>query len=546
MAFGAGNSVSASGGAGTSAGVKQYEGRITIYVVFASILAASSALMAGYDNAITGGVAQMRNFLEKFFPVVYANEQLSARTRDNHSIYCQYNNQPLQAYVASISLAGAVSTLFASYFTRNYGRKSTLLFSGAFFIIGVILKTSAQNLGMLLVGRIITGFGSGFANQAAPIYLCEIAPLKWRGKFGFFFQISIAFGNLIACVINYSNARTGNAFGWRSALGLEAIPAILVTVGALFISETPNSLVQRGYREQGKKTLQRIRGTQDVEVEFDDILIAAKKSPKQNQCAEVHQLNTITMNHVSFSSSFKNVLKSRTSRPPLIISCLIQFFATFASGSIGMAYYALILISTLHFKITTLLFWSMMLGIILLLGTMVGSMVVDKLGRKQLLILGNFFMFISLIALAILLSTGIRDGENLSPSLAPAIILFICMYIAAIAVSWEPLAWSICSEIFPLETRSAGLSFTIFVRFIFTFLTLETNLSMLCSFKWGLFLFFAMWVVVAQVFVFFLLPETKGVPLDEMEIVWRRHWFWKRFMPLLDIECENLPKKQGT
>ncbi len=234
--------------------------------------------------------------------------------------------------------------------------------------------------------------------QAAPIYLCEIAPVKWRGKFGFFFQISIAFGNLIACLINYSNARTGNAFGWRSALGLEAIPAVLVTLGALLICETPNSLVQRGYREQGKKTLQRIRGTQDVGVEFEDVLIAAKKSPKQNQCAEVDQLDTITMNHVSFFSSFKNVLKSRTSRPSLIISCLIQFFATFASGSIGMAYYALILISTLHFKITTLLFWSMMLGVILLLGTMVGSMVVDKLGRKQLLIIGNFFMFISLVS----------------------------------------------------------------------------------------------------------------------------------------------------
>jgi hypothetical protein len=229
--------------------------------------------------------------------------------------------------------------------------------------------------------------------------LCEIAPFKWRGKFGFFFQISIAFGNLIACLINYGNARTGNAFGWRSALGLEAIPAVLVTLGALLICETPNSLAQRGYREQGKKTLQRIRGTQDVGVEFEDILIAAKKSPKRNQCAEVvDQLDTITMNHVSFFSSFKNVLKSRTSRPPLIISCLIQFFATFASGSIGMAYYALILISTLHFKITTLLLWSMMLGVILLLGTMVGSMVVDKLGRKQLLIIGNFFMFISLVS----------------------------------------------------------------------------------------------------------------------------------------------------
>jgi len=148
------------------------------------------------------------------------------------------------------------------------------------------------------------------------------------------------------------------------------------------------------------------------------------------------------------------------------------------------------------------------------------------------------------IGLTILLATGIRDGKNLSHSLAPPLLLFLFVFIASSGLSWEPLAWLIPSEIFPLETRSAGLSITILSRLLFNFLTLETSLSMLCSFKWGLFLFFAAWVAGAQVFMFFFLPETKGVPIEEMEIVWRRHWFWKRFMPKLDIDCENSPKKQ--
>ncbi len=109
----------------------------------------------------------MNNFLEKFFPAVYARKQLSVKIGSSHNIYCQYNNQALQTYVASISLAAAVSTLFASYFTRNYGRKTTLISVGVLYIIGVILNAAAQNLGMLFVGRIIIGFGLGLLMQVS-------------------------------------------------------------------------------------------------------------------------------------------------------------------------------------------------------------------------------------------------------------------------------------------------------------------------------------------------------------------------------------------
>jgi MFS family permease len=228
----------------------------------------------------------------------------------------------------------------------------------------------------------------------------EIAPFKWRGNLNFFVQVFVAIGSLIASLINYGNARTGNAFGWRISLGLAGIPAIMLTLASLLICETPNSLVQRGYQEKAKKILQRIRGTQDVEVEFEDILIAAKKSTKHDH-AKVNQLDTNTMNSVSSSSSFNeflNVLKSKTSQPALIISCLLQFFITFGTGALTISFYVPILLSTFDFKSTTSLFWSAMFVITMVLSTMVGSVLVDRLGRKQLLITCNFFMFICLVS----------------------------------------------------------------------------------------------------------------------------------------------------
>jgi MFS family permease len=228
----------------------------------------------------------------------------------------------------------------------------------------------------------------------------EIAPFKWRGSLNFFFQVFFAFGSLIASLINYGNARTGNAFGWRISLGLAGIPAIMLTLASLVICETPNSLVQRGYQEKAKKILQQVRGTQDVEVEFEDILIAAKKSTKHDH-AKVDQLDPNIMISISpFSSfnEFRNVLKSKTSQPALIISCLLQFFSTFAIGGSAIQFYVPILLSTFHFKSTTSLFWSAMFAVTMVLSTMVGSVLVDRLGRKQLLITCNFFMFICLVS----------------------------------------------------------------------------------------------------------------------------------------------------
>lgn len=157
-------------------------------------------------------------------------------------------------------------------------------------------------------------------------------------------------------------------------------------------------------------------------------------------------------------------------------------------------------------------------------------------------------MFVSQVIIAILLATGMKDEKTLPHGTAIVIVLLICVFVSSFAWSWGPLGWLIPSETFPLETRSAGQSVTVCVNLLFTFVIAQAFLSMLCHFKYGIFLFFASWVLVMSVFVLFLLPETKNIPIEEMiDRVWKKHWLWKRFVTdadLIDDDDEDVYSKK--
>lgn len=146
----------------------------------------------------------MPDFLKKFFPVVHRRVEAGA---DLNSNYCKYDNQGLQLFTSSLYLAGLIATFFASYTTRILGRRPTMLIAGVFFIIGVILNAGAQNLAMLIAGRILLGCGVGFANQAVPLFLSEIAPTQIRGGLNILFQLNITIGILFANLVNYGTAK---------------------------------------------------------------------------------------------------------------------------------------------------------------------------------------------------------------------------------------------------------------------------------------------------------------------------------------------------
>uniref|UniRef100_A0A1J3DPS3 Sugar transport protein 13 n=1 Tax=Noccaea caerulescens TaxID=107243 RepID=A0A1J3DPS3_NOCCA len=485
-----------------------FEAKITPLVIVSCIMAATGGLMFGYDVGVSGGVTSMPDFLKKFFPVVHRRVEAGA---DLNSNYCKYDNQGLQLFTSSLYLAGLIATFFASYTTRTLGRRPTMLIAGVFFIIGVILNAAAQNLAMLIAGRILLGCGVGFANQAVPLFLSEIAPTQIRGGLNILFQLNITIGILFANLVNYGTAKIEGGWGWRLSLGLAGIPALLLTVGALLVTETPNSLVERGRLDEGKKVLRRIRGTDNVEPEFEDLLEASRLAKEVKH-------------------PFRNLLQ-RKNRPQLVIAVALQIFQQ-CTGINAIMFYAPVLFSTVGFGNDAALYSAVVTGAVNVLSTVVSIYSVDKVGRRALLLEAGVQMFFSQVVIAVILGIKVKDhSESLSKGIAILVVVMICTYVAAFAWSWGPLGWLIPSETFPLETRSAGQSVTVCINLLFTFIIAQAFLSMLCHFKFGIFIFFSSWVLVMSVFVMFLLPETKNVPIEEMtERVWKKHWFWARFM----------------
>ncbi|XP_072979288.1 sugar transport protein MST4 [Typha angustifolia] len=493
----------------------QFEAKITPIVIISCILAATGGLMFGYDVGISGGVTSMDDFLKKFFPEVYRRKH-----EEIDSNYCKYDNQGLQLFTSSLYLAGLTATFFASYTTRNLGRRLTMLIAGIFFIVGVIFNGAAQNLEMLIVGRILLGCGVGFANQAVPLFLSEIAPTRIRGGLNILFQLNVTIGILFANLVNYGTSKI-HPWGWRLSLSLAMIPAVLLTVGALIVVDTPNSLIERGRLEEGKAVLRKIRGVDNIEPEFNEILEASHAAQQVKH-------------------PFRNLLLRRN-RPQLVIAILLQIFQQF-TGINAIMFYAPVLFNTLGFKSDASLYSAVITGAVNVLSTLVSIYSVDRLGRRILLLEAGVQMFLAQVVIAIVLGIKVTDhSDNLSHGYAILVVVMICTFVSSFAWSWGPLGWLIPSETFPLETRSAGQSVTVCTNLLFTFVIAQAFLSMLCHLKYAIFAFFASWVVVMSLFVLFLLPETKNVPIEEMtERVWKQHWFWKRFM-----DGDHADEKQG-
>ncbi|KAF7806491.1 sugar transport protein 7 [Senna tora] len=499
----------AGGFAGGSGGVgkeraNQYKGRVTAYVVIACVVAATGGSLFGYDIGISGGVTSMDDFLKDFFPTV-----LRHKLHAHENNYCKFNSQGLAAFTSSLYLAGLVASLMASPVTRMYGRRASIIGGGISFLIGSALNASAVNLAMLLLGRIMLGVGIGFGNQAIPVYLSEMAPTHLRGGLNMMFQVATTFGIFTANMVNYGTQKL-RPWGWRLSLGLAAVPALLMTIGGIFLPETPNSLIERGLKERGRKLLERIRGTKDVDAEFQDMVDASELAN-------------------SVEHPFRNILQKKY-RPELVMAIFMPTFQIL-TGINSILFYAPVLFQSMGFEGDASLYSSATTGGVLAFSTFISIATVDRLGRRVLLISGGIQMITCQVIVAIILGIKFGDNQELSKAYSISVVVVICLFVVAFGWSWGPLGWTVPSEIFPLEIRSAGQSITVAVNLLFTFIIAQIFLSLLCHLRFGIFLFFAGWITIMTIFVFVFLPETKGIPIEEMSFMWRRHWFWKRVLP---------------
>ncbi|KAL5569858.1 hypothetical protein UlMin_026433 [Ulmus minor] len=474
------------------------------------MMAAMGGVIFGYDIGISGGVTSMEPFLKKFFPEVYRKMREDTKI----SNYCKFDSQLLTSFTSSLYIAGLFASFFASKVTRAFGRKPSILVGGAAFLAGSAFGGAALNIYMLILGRILLGVGVGFTNQAVPLYLSEMAPARYRGAINNGFQFSVGIGALSANLINYGTQKIEGGWGWRISLALAAVPASILTLGALFLPDTPNSLIQRtNDAEKAKLMLQRVRGTEDVEAELDDLIIA----------------NTISK---TVHNPFAKILQ-RKYRPQLVMAIAIPFFQQ-VTGINVIAFYAPILFRTVGLGESASLLSAVMTGAVGTCSTFISMLIVDKLGRRVLFIAGGIQMLVSQILVGGIIAAKLGDHGGMSNGYSYLVLVLIGVYVAGFGWSWGPLGWLVPSEIFPLEIRSAGQSINVVVNFLFTFVVAQTFLTMLCHLKAGIFFFFGGWVFVMTGFVYWFLPETKNVPIEKMDGVWKEHWFWKRVVGHVD------------
>ncbi|TYJ25420.1 hypothetical protein E1A91_A07G049200v1 [Gossypium mustelinum] len=489
----------------------QYNGRLTLLVLLSCMMAATGGIIFGYDLGISGGVTSMEPFLKKFFPKVYTKMKEDTKI----SNYCKFDSQLLTSFTSSLYIAGLISSFLASPVTGAFGRKPSILIGGAAFLAGSALGGAAVNVYMLILGRVLLGVGVGFANQSVPLYISEMALPRHRGAMNIGFQCGVGLGVLSANIINFGTEKIKGGWGWRISLALAALPASILTIGAILLPETPNSLIQNSSNPDKAKT---------VLQQLDDLVEASLISKTINR-------------------PFRKIIQ-RKYRPQLVMAIAIPFFQQ-VTGINVITFYAPILFRTIGQGESASLMSAVVTGLVGTTATFVSALVVDKLGRKTLFMIGGIQMFVTQITIGVIMAILLGDHGGLSKGYAYLVLALICVYVAGFAWSWGPLGWLVPSEIFPLEIRSAGQSITVAMGFLFTFIIAQSFLAMLCRFESGIFFFFGGWVVVMTAFVYFLLPETKNVPIEQMEKVWKDHRFWKTIVGEVDDE-KKAYRQQGA
>ncbi|KAI3830605.1 hypothetical protein MKX03_016437 [Papaver bracteatum] len=488
------------------------------FVVFCWLIAAVGGLMFGYDIGISGGVTSMDDFLLKFFPHVYAKK---LRAKENN--YCKFDDQFVQLFTSSLYLAALFASFVGSKVCSKYGRKMTILAASVFYLVGVGMNAAANGLILLILGRILLGVGVGFGNEAVPLFLSEIAPINIRGAVNILFQLFVTIGILCANLVNYF-ASKHHPWGWRLALGLAGVPAFILLVGSFIIPETPSSLIERGHEQKGRAILEKLRRTENVDEEYHQIVMASELA------------------HQSQSSLLK--LMRPSSRPPLVIGMMMQVFQQF-TGINAIMFYAPVLFQTVGFGANGALISSVIIGLVNVFSTLVSIKTVDIFGRRALLLQACCQMFATQVIIGIILSIRLKVTGSLARGEAIGVVVLVCLYVMSFAWSWGPLGWLIPSETFPLETRTTGFAFAVSSNMMCTFVIAQAFLSMMCHMHAGIFFFFAVWILAMGLFVMFLVPETKGVPIDDMvDRVWKQHWFWKNYMDRDVDENGQIVKKE--
>lgn len=434
------------------------------HAAFVATLAALAGLMFGLDVGVISGAQQ---FIQHEFAV---------------------SDTVIEHIVSSMTVGAAAGAALAAWLSKHFGRKRSLVFSGSLFVIGSLICASAWSPDALIGARFVLGLAIGIAAFTAPLYLAEIAPLDKRGAMISTYQLMITIGIFVAFLSD-----TGFSYieSWRWMLGVIAIPGALFLLGVLGLPESPRWLVLKQRDADASAVLQKLRGDPEA---------------VRNEVAEIkEQLRTP-------QQGWRLFLQNRNFRRSVALGIALQVVQQLTGINVVM-YYAPRIFADMGYAVSMQMWFTAIVGLTNVLATFIAIGFVDRIGRKPILYAGFVVMAIGLGVVGLLMHMGMAtQGERL---LAIAMLL---LFVIGFACSAGPLVWTLCSEIQPLKGRDFGIGVSTVTNWVLTGIVTLTFLTLLNNFgKANTFWLYAAFNAVFLLFTFALVPETKGVSLEQIE-----------------------------
>lgn len=432
------------------------------YVVLISVVAALGGLLFGFDTAVISGTI---NFIQPYFGLSEAG----------------------LGWAVSSLLFGSIGGVFiAGKAGDHFGRKRVLMMAAFLFLLSAIGSASAHVLFFFLISRILGGIAVGIASILSPMYIAELAPAKYRGTLVSMNQLAIVIGILVAFFSNYLLVGTGEN-NWRWMLLVMAAPAILLFFSLFMVPESPRWLVARNRNDEALQVLIKTSGKEIAQAELIEIQDTLKNQQE---------------------STFRELLTPRI-RPLLFIGIILAVFQQI-TGINTIMYYAPKIFANVGQSNDTALLQTLMIGGTNLIFTLTAMALIDRFGRKLLIIFGTTGMMLMLTGLSVLYFTNQTSGV--------LVLIFILGYCAFFSASLGPTVWVMVAELFPNRLRSKGMSVAVVALWIACTIVTIAFPIMLQKLSGGTtFLIFALICLANLLYVLKYVPETKGKTLEQLE-----------------------------
>ncbi|KAJ5484707.1 hypothetical protein N7539_004695 [Penicillium diatomitis] len=481
--------------------------RTLAIAVFASL----GGFVYGYNQGMFGQILNMSSFSNTVHP-----ESISDTTTRG-------------LVTAILELGAWIGVLVNGVMADTLGRQQATV-SGVFvFLVGVIVQACAKNVDYIFAGRFVTGIGVGVLSMIVPLYNAELAPAELRGSLVSLQQLAICFGILISYWIGYGTNYIGGTgstqsnAAWLIPICLQIAPAIILAVGILFMPPSPRWLMVQGREDECLAVIARLRGlpssSELVQLEYLEVK-AQDRFEKETSLAKFPQYHTPgRMNKIKLGyHEYLSLLTNRSLLKRVMVAVFIMVFQQW-SGINAILYYAAFIFKDLGISSnTTSLLAGGVGGILLFLATIPAVLYIDQLGRKPVLITGAIGMGVCHLVVA-----GLDGAYNTSWKQHAAAgwvaVVFVWLYQMNFGYSWGPGAWVLVAEVFPLGVRAKAVSIGASSNWLNNFAIALATPKMVEKMGYGTFIFFGAMCFIGAAFIYFAVPETKNLTLEEMDEV---------------------------